>query len=265
MICIDLDDLCNSRLRRHLFAFAGATAGQFHNAIFQPAWTDSDPPRQTNQIHRREFATGALIAVAIVLALAGRDGDGLTLILAGVAVSSFAGAVTALALNFAPNPFAASEIMFWLLGSLADRGFDQLWLALPFMAVGWALMLSSGSTLDALTLGPDAAASLGFDVGRAAVRIVLGAALAVGAATAVAGAIGFIGLVTPHLLRPLVRRRPSALGPASALGGAALLLAADLTARLTPSAEELKLGALTALIGAPFFLYLIYRYRRGLV
>lgn len=206
---------------------------------------------------------GAMAAVGLVLLLAGRSSEPLTLILAGVAVTSFAGAVTALALNLAPNPFAAAEIMYWLMGSLADRGFDQLWLALPFMVVGWAFLLSIGAALDALTLGAPAAASLGFDLGRVARRIVLGTALAVGAATAVAGAIGFVGLVTPHLLRPLVGRRPSALLPASALGGAALVLAADLAARLTATAEELKLGVLTALIGAPFFLYLIFQMRRA--
>jgi len=206
---------------------------------------------------------GAMAAVGLVLLLAGRSSEPLTLILAGVAVTSFAGALTALALNLAPNPFAAAEIMFWLMGSLADRGFDQLWLALPFMVVGWALLLSVGAALDALTLGAPAAASLGFELGRVARRIVLGTALAVGAATAVAGAIGFVGLVTPHLLRPLVGRRPSALLPASALGGAALVLAADLAARLTATAEELKLGVLTALIGAPFFLYLIFQMRRS--
>lgn len=206
---------------------------------------------------------GALLAVAVVWLLAGRSGDPLTLILAGVAVSSFAGALTALALNYAPNPFAASEIMFWLMGSLADLGFDQVWLALPFMLVGWALLLRTGRALDALTLGADAASSLGFDLAAVARGIVLGTALAVGAATAVAGAIGFVGLVTPHLLRPLVGQRPSALLPASALGGAALTLLADLVARTTAPAEELKLGVLTALLGAPFFLYLIHRLRRA--
>lgn len=206
---------------------------------------------------------GALVAVALVWAIAGRDGDPLTLILAGVAVNSFAGALTALALNFAPNPFAASEIMYWLMGSLADRSFEHVWLAAPFMVVGWLLLASAARTFDALTLGEAAAASLGHNLGRAARATVLGAALSVGAATAVAGAVGFVGLVAPHLLRPLVGYRPSALLPAAALGGAALTLAADIAARLTAPAEELKLGVLTALIGAPFFLYLIRNVRRG--
>lgn len=205
---------------------------------------------------------GAGVAVGLVWLLAGRNGHGLTLILAGVAVTSLASALTALALNFAPNPFAASEMMYWLLGSLADRSFDHVLLAAPFMAAGWALMASTARGLDALTLGRDAASTLGFDMGRMARRIVLGAALAVGAGTAVAGAIGFIGLVTPHLLRPIVGHRPAALLAPSALGGAFLLTLADVVARMVPTAEELKLGVLTALVGAPFFLVLILRLAR---
>lgn len=208
---------------------------------------------------------GALVAVIAVWLLAGRAGDVLTLILAGVAVTSFAGALTALALNFAPNPFAASEIMFWLMGSLADRSFDHVWLALPFILTGGLLLARVGPPLDALTLGESAAASLGYDMGRLARRIILGTALAVGAATAVAGAIGFVGLVTPHLMRPLVGHRPGALLAPSALAGAVLTLIADIVARVAAPAEELKLGVLTALLGAPFFLYLIYRHRRAVL
>lgn len=206
---------------------------------------------------------GALAAVCLVWLLAGRSGDSLSLILAGVAVASLAGALTALALNFAPNPFAASEIMFWMMGSLADRSFEHVWLATPFMAAGAWLILRQAPALDALTLGPDTARTLGFDMGRTARGIVLGVALGVGAATAVAGAIGFVGLVTPHLLRPLVGYRPRPLLLASALGGAVLTLFADIGARLAAPAEELKLGVLTALVGAPFFLYLIYSQRRN--
>ena len=206
---------------------------------------------------------GALVAAVAVWQLAGRAGDTLTLILAGVAVTGFASALTALALNFAPNPFAASEIMFWLMGSLADRSFDHVWLALPFIAVGVLLLARVGPPLDALTLGEAAAASLGYDMGQIARRIILGTALTVGAATAVAGAIGFVGLVTPHLMRPLVGHRPAALLAPSAFAGAVLTLVADIVARVAAPAEELKLGVLTALLGAPFFLYLIYRHRRA--
>ncbi|PLP58274.1 ABC transporter permease [Mesorhizobium loti] len=206
----------------------------------------------------------AMVAVVAVQALAGRRGNTLTIILAGVAISSLAGAMTSLALNLSPNPFAALEIMFWMLGSLTDRSMTHVWLAAPFMLAGWVLLLMLGRALDALTLGADTAASMGIDMRRVQQLAVLGTAASVGAATAVAGAIGFVGLVVPHLLRPLVGARPSRLLPASALGGAAVVLAADILVRLIAPGRDLKLGVLTAIVGAPFFLWLVYRERRRL-
>jgi iron complex transport system permease protein len=207
---------------------------------------------------------GALVGVTIVYMLAGNAAGPLTLILAGVAVNALAGALTSLALSLAPSPFAVQEIVFWLLGSLADRSFDHVWLALPFIAVGSALLFATGRGLDALTLGVDAAASLGVRLPRLQVQIVLGTALAVGAAVSVTGIIGFVGLVVPHLLRPLVGNRPAPLLGLSALGGAALTLAADIVVRLIPSGLEPKLGVITAMIGAPFFLWLLMKTRRTL-
>lgn len=206
----------------------------------------------------------AILAVVVVQALAGQRSNTLTIILAGVAVSSFAGAMTSLALNLSPNPFAALEIMFWMLGSLTDRSMTHVWLAAPFMLIGWVLLAMLGRALDALTLGGDTAASMGIDMRRVQQLAVLGTAASVGAATAVAGAIGFVGLVVPHLLRPLVGARPSRLLPASALGGAAVVLAADILVRLIAPGRDLKLGVLTAIVGAPFFLWLVYRERRRL-
>lgn len=207
---------------------------------------------------------GAAVAVVGVQLLAGRGGSSLTLILAGIAVTSFAGALTSLALNLSPNPFAALEIVFWMMGSLADRSFEHVWLSIPFMAMGWLMLSTLGRPLDALSLGEDAARTLGFDLDRVRWQMVLGTALSVGAATSVAGSIGFVGLVVPHLLRPLVGHRPSALLPASAVGGAVLVLTADVAVRLLSSGRELKLGVLTALVGAPFFLMLVLRTRRQL-
>ena len=207
---------------------------------------------------------GALLAVLLMLALAGRAGDVLTLILAGVAISTLAGALTSLVLNLSPNPFAALEIIFWMMGSLADRSMLHLWLAGPFILAGAALLLVTGRSLDALTLGEDVAASIGVDLRRTRLLAVLGTASGVGAATAVTGAIGFVGLVVPHLLRPLVGGSPSRLLPASALGGAALLTAADLAVRLVLPGKDLKLGVVTALIGVPFFLWLLVKARRSL-
>ncbi|MGH8529853.1 MAG: FecCD family ABC transporter permease [Nevskiales bacterium] len=207
---------------------------------------------------------GAGLGVLLIYLLAGHDSSMLTLILTGVAINSFAGALTALVLNFAPNPYAILEIVFWLLGSLADRSLDHFWLALPFVLAGTALLFSSARALDALSLGEDSAASLGFRLATVRWQVIGGTALAVGAAVAVSGAIGFVGLVVPHLLRPWVGQRPGALLAASALAGAALLLAADIAVRLLPTELELKLGVVTALIGGPFFLHLLWQTRRQL-
>ena len=206
---------------------------------------------------------GAAAGVGLLVALAGPRGGSVTLILAGVAISALAGAGTALVLNLSPNPYAAGEIVFWLMGSLADKSMLHVWLALPPMALGAALILSTRRALDALTLGEAAAQALGMAGAPLRWRLVAGTALVVGPATAVAGAIGFVGLVVPHILRPFVGARPSALLPASALGGAALLLASDIAVRLVVPDRDLKLGVLTAIVGAPLFLHLIWKTRSG--
>lgn len=210
--------------------------------------------------------TGAALAVAGLYLLSGRRAGTLTLILAGIAIGALANAIISLALSLSPNPFALSEIVFWLLGSLADRSLAQVGLAAPFMLAGWALLIPAGRGLEALSLGEDTARSLGVNLERLRLQVIAGTALCVGASVAVCGAIGFVGLVVPHLLRPLVGHNPARLLPASALGGAALTLAADVGVRLLPTGgQELKLGVVTALIGAPFFLYLVLRSRREAV
>lgn len=206
---------------------------------------------------------GAAAGVALLVILAGPRGGSVTLILAGVAISALAGAGTALVLNLSPNPYAANEIVFWLMGSLADRSMLHVWLALPPMVLGAVLILSTRRALDALTLGESAAQALGVSAPALRWRLIAGTALIVGPATAVAGAIGFVGLVVPHILRPWVRARPSALLPASVLGGAVLLLAADVAVRLIVPDRDLKLGVLTAIVGAPLFLHLIWKTRSG--
>ena len=205
---------------------------------------------------------GALVAVGLLLLLAGRDASTLTIILAGVAVSSLGAALISLAINLSNNLFAVTEIVFWLMGSLSDRSMDHVWLTLPFMAAGWLLIASCGRALDALTLGDDTARSLGVDLTRTRLMMIAGTALSVGAGVAVSGAIGFVGLVVPHLLRPLVGHEPRRLLPASALGGAILLLLADVGVRVLPTTQELRLGVVTALVGVPFFLVLIFKTRR---
>ena len=204
---------------------------------------------------------GALAALGLLLLLSRGGASTATLLLAGVAISALGGALTNLALSLAPSPYALYDVLFWLLGSLADRSLLHVAVALPPLFIGCALVLSGRRGLDALALGEDVAASLGIDVAALRLRIVVGTALAVGAGVAVAGSIGFIGLVVPHLVRPRVGGRPGAALMPSALAGAALLCAADLVVRLPLAGHDLKLGVVTALIGAPFFLWLIVRQR----
>lgn len=206
---------------------------------------------------------GAGVAVLLLLLLAGPRGASLTLILAGIAISALAGALTSLVLNLSPNPFAAAEIVFWMLGSLADRSWTHVALAVPLMVIGWGMLMSASRGLNALTLGEDAAASMGVRMERLRAFVVAGTALSVGAATAVTGAVGFVGLVVPHILRPFTGAEPGKLLPASALGGAAMVLFADVAVQVILPDRDLKLGVLTALVGAPVFLHLIYRTRRA--
>jgi iron complex transport system permease protein len=203
---------------------------------------------------------GSLIAVIILQPLT-TNGSTLTLILAGVAISSLCGALTSLALSVSPNPFASLEIVFWLLGSITDRSMTHFWLISPFIAVGWLMLAMTARPLDALSLGTETAVSLGVNMSQLRLLVTLGAACCVGAATAVSGVIGFVGLIVPHLLRPIVGFHPSRLLPASALGGASLLLSADVLVRLVETHSELHLGVVTALIGVPFFFYLVVRSR----
>ncbi|HLF09850.1 MAG TPA: iron ABC transporter permease, partial [Gammaproteobacteria bacterium] len=202
---------------------------------------------------------GSLTALATLYGLAARRGDFLTIILAGIAINALAGALTSLALNFAPSPYAALEILFWMLGSLADRSLAHVWLAVWLMLPGWILVAAAARGLDALTLGEETAASLGFDPRRTQWLVIGGTALAIGGAVAVTGVVGFVGLVVPHLLRRAVGFHPSRLLVPSFLGGAVLTVAADLIIRLMPPGPELKLGVVTALLGAPFFLHLVLR------
>lgn len=207
---------------------------------------------------------GAFISVFVLLAVAGKNASLVLLILSGLAVSSLAGAGTALAMNLAPNPFAALEIAFWLLGSLEDRSTRHVMLAAPFIVVSAIVLFAQRGAFRALTLGEDTAQSLGVNVGRLRFIVILGVALGVGASVAVAGTIAFIGLVAPHLMRPLCGYDPARIMIPSALTGSCLLLAADIAVRIIPSTTDIKVGVLTAIIGVPFFLYLIVRQRRML-
>lgn len=206
---------------------------------------------------------GAAMGSALLMLLTRGRHSLLAIILAGVALNSLAAALTSLIITLAPSVLAAVEIVFWLMGSFADRSLEQVWLAAPFMVLGWGVLAATAPALDALSLGEEAAISLGVAASRLRWQIIAGTALAVGASVAVVGAIGFVGLMVPHLLRPLAAHRPSQLLPLAALGGAALLLAADNAVRLLSPGTELQIGIVTALMGAPFFLMLLWRLGRS--
>ena len=202
---------------------------------------------------------GALLSILLVIGVAGRSASTLTLILAGLAVSSLAGAATSLAINLSPNPFAVTEIVFWLMGSFEDRTLRHVLMALPFITVGSGLILLCGRGYRALTLGEDAAVSLGVNLGRLRLYTVAGVALGVGAAVSVSGAIGFVGLVAPHFVRRFVASDPQRTLLPSAAAGAILLTAADVLVRLVPATSEIRIGVVTALLGVPMFLWIIAR------
>ncbi|MGI8942889.1 MAG: FecCD family ABC transporter permease [Qipengyuania sp.] len=206
---------------------------------------------------------GAGGAMALLAAIAGRTGGIALFTLAGLMVASLAGALTALAISLAPNAFAMSEIVLWLNGALTDRSWREVWLAGPLVLAGIALLWRAGPALDALTLGDDVAQSLGVRPTRLLWLLITGIGLTVGASVAVAGIIGFVGLIVPHLVRPLTDRRPSQLVLPSALAGALLVLVADSVVRVLPLVTELRLGIALSLLGAPFFLLLLLRLRRG--
>lgn len=204
---------------------------------------------------------GAMLAGGLTYAL-GR-GSSLSLILAGTAASSLMAAFLALALNFAPSPYAAYEMNVWMLGSLAEKSWDHVVLSAPFVAAGLLMLATLGRSVDALALGEVQAESLGVSLDRTRLLTLAGVGLCVGAATSVTGAVGFIGLVAPHLVRPFVGHQPSRILLPSALLGAVLLLAADMGTRLIHTNTELRLGVLTSLLGAPFFFWLVIRLRRA--
>ncbi len=207
---------------------------------------------------------GAGTVTALLALIAGRSGSLVLFTLAGMILTSIAGSLTALAISLAPTPFVSSQIVTWLMGALTDRSWDDVEIALPLVLAGAAVLATTARSLDALTLGELAARSIGVDPGRLQIAVVVGTALTVGASVASAGVIGFVGLMVPHLVRPLAGGRPSAILLPSALGGAALLTIADSLVRLAPTVSELRLGIAMSMLGGPFFLYLLVSMRRKL-
>ncbi len=202
---------------------------------------------------------GALLATLLIAAAAIRASSAVTLILIGVGLSSFAGAAMSLLMNLAPNPFSLSDMINWMLGSVTNRGFPDIAFAAPFIVAGLMILLAGRRGLAALTLGDEAAAGVGLDLRRQRLLVVTGAGLAAGGAVALAGAIGFVGIVAPHIVRPLVDHDPArSLIPSALLAGLILVLA-DIGVRLLPTEFELKLGVIAALIGAPAFVWIAMR------
>lgn len=205
---------------------------------------------------------GALVATALLTLAAIRTQSVVTLILIGVGLSSFAGALMSLMMNLAPNPFSLTEMISWMLGSVANRSFTEIGFAAPFMLAGIAILLITRRGLSALTLGEEAASGVGLNLRNQRILTVLGAGLATGASVALAGAIGFVGIVAPHVVRPFVHHDPArSLVPSALLAGLILMLA-DILVRLLPGSSELKLGVVAALIGAPAFIWIAVQ-RRG--
>ncbi|WP_459789122.1 FecCD family ABC transporter permease [Alteriqipengyuania sp. 357] len=206
---------------------------------------------------------GAGAAMALLALMAGRGGGIALFTLAGLMIASLAGALTSLVISLAPNPWALSEIVTWLMGALTDRSWNDVALAAPLTLAGIVVLVRAAPALDALTLGEDAARSMGVNMENLLFLLVIGVALTIGSGVAVAGIIGFVGLMVPHLVRPMTDRRPSSLIVPSALAGALLVLVADGVLRMLPLVSELRLGIALSLIGAPFFLWLLLRLRRG--
>lgn len=206
----------------------------------------------------------AIAGTALLYALAVEANRVTTFILAGIILNSLAGALTALAISLAPNPFATAEIITWMMGALTDRSMEDVYIILPFVALGGGLLLTTARALDGLSLGEMTARTMGINLASTHRRILIGVGISVGATVAVTGIIGFVGLVVPHLLRPFVGARPGALLVPSIFGGSALVLAADTVVRMLPGGAEVKLGIVMAVLGAPFFLYLLLKMRNQL-
>tara|TARA_B100001179_G_scaffold225122_1_gene204651 strand:- start:1242 stop:2219 length:978 start_codon:yes stop_codon:yes gene_type:complete len=204
---------------------------------------------------------GALLATLIVALAAIRTRSVVTLILIGVGLSSFSAAIMALLMNLAPNPFSLADMVNWMLGTVDNRSFADLGFAVPFMAAGAAILLASRRGLSALSLGDEAAEGLGLDLRRQRLAVIIGAGLATGAAVSLAGAIGFVGIVAPHLVRPFLRYDPARLLIPSALLGGLILVLADIGVRVLPTDSELKLGVVASLLGAPVFIWIASRRR----
>jgi len=207
---------------------------------------------------------GALSATALLLLVSARDSSVLMLILVGIGISALATALISLIMNLAHSPMSLRDMIMWMLGSLENRTMADLYMALPFILTGWVMMIGVGQGLNAISVGEDTARTMGINLLWLKLRIVVGTAISVGAAVSICGSIGFIGLVVPHIVRSLVSREPGAILIPSAIIGALLLTLADILTRISLSGAPLQLGVVTALLGAPCFLYIVFHTRKDM-
>lgn len=208
---------------------------------------------------------GGFISLLIVFGLVRLSSRSLaieTIILAGIIVSAFVGAITSLIIALGDRD-SMTQIIYWLYGSVGMRGWSHVQLIVPFMLIGSVMLLMHYRELNAFALGEDAAAHIGVDVQKGKVYILIGASLLTGSAVAVSGSIGFVGLVIPHLVRLLTGPNHRHVLPLSLLCGGSFLILADLLARTIIAPKELPIGVITALIGAPLFAFLLVRERIG--
>ena len=237
----------------------GSSSGAALGAVFASYWAGVTTPLAL----AAAGAAGALIALLIVVALAGRRADTSVLLLAGVAVALAFGAATSLLLALAPSPFAFYDSFEWLMGSFVDRSLPQAAVALIPAAASLALLATRARPLDLMALGEDVSASIGYEPRRLSLEIIALCSIAVGACVSVCGAIGFIGLIAPYVARRLTRGHPGrALMPAALIGGI-LLLAADLAVRWGPAGRVIPVGVLTTVVGAPLFIWIVVTMRQG--
>jgi cobalamin transport system permease protein len=208
---------------------------------------------------------GALLTLFMVYAISTRHGRTpvSTLLLTGVAFNALIGAITSFVISLQWVRWeVAQEILFWMMGGLDSRTWKHVWLSLPCILIGLVGAFVYSRDLDVLLLGEETAGAVGAEVEKLKRVILTCAALLTGAAVAVSGLIGFVGLVIPHIVRLIIGPRHRYLLPASALTGAAFLILMDILARTVNRPEEIRLGIVTAILGAPFFLYLLLRHYR---
>ena len=207
---------------------------------------------------------GALLALMLVYSLATRGGTTpvSTLLLSGIALAALLQAISSLLISFSIiNWQIAQEILFWMMGGLDSRTWTHVWISAPFITLAMLVSLYYARDLDLLVQGEEPAAALGVEVESSKRVIIVAAALMTGSAVAVAGAVGFVGLIVPHVVRLFVGPGHRALLPMSALTGGAFLILCDLLARTIHPPTEIRLGIITATFGAPFFLFLLLRNR----